>query len=58
MSKPREVPTAPKLVPVKLITEHTHAGKSCRPGDTLQVSEATANWLRARHLVTTVGESS
>ncbi len=44
--------TKQKIVTVKLHHDHTHAGQPCKPGDTLEVTEAQAEILSAQGVLT------
>lgn len=44
-SKQATAAAEPKLEKVLLIAPHTHAGKPCKAGDSIDVSEAEKNWL-------------
>jgi|GEM_PF-1934386 len=37
---------------VTLLMPHTHGGQPCKQGDKINVTEAQANWLRNRGVVT------
>lgn len=41
----------PTLITVELVKPHTHAGKAYQAGDSLNVSPALAEWLRAQGVV-------
>jgi hypothetical protein len=41
----------PKLVRVKLIKDHIHAGEKKKPGDTIEVSEPDRAFLEKREVI-------
>ncbi|MGA0610566.1 DUF7210 family protein [Caldimonas sp. KR1-144] len=56
MSKTPQVQQQPqKIVKVKLLKDHTHAGRALKAEAELEVNEADAEWLLRKQIAVAVG---